>query len=189
MRPVFPTGRIFAAATLLRPVLNEDSGYIKAWLNNPEVMRFWGGLSETVSDEQSRTWVAGYVSAGNQKACLVIEAGGVPVGFILLSCETGDANYRHKVEVDICIGDPSRWNSGLGTDALTALLRWIFTSTDVVRVYLQPRSVNARAVHVYEKVGFKKEGTVRNGEMIDGVLYDCVMMGALRDEWLAEFGR
>jgi len=189
VRPVFPTGRIHGAATSLRPVLTEDARHIRAWLNNPDVMRFWGGMSETVSDEQAASWVAGYIPPGDQEACVVIEACRVPIGFILLACETGDANYRHKVELDICIGEPSRWDSGLGTDALTALLRWLFTSTDIVRVFLQPRAVNTRAVHVYDKVGFKKEGMVRKGEMIDDILYDCVMMGALRDEWLAEFGR
>ncbi len=185
----FKVARVAGNRTVLRPIEPADGSHIERWLNDPVVVPYWGGLSETMSHDEPGRWVGKFVSGlESGVGCVVIEERSVPVGFILMACDADDANYDHIVEIDICIGAPSRWDSGLGTDALTALLRWFFTSTDIVRVFLQPRAANARAVHVYEKVGFRKEGIVRKGAKVDGVLYDCVMMAALRDEWLAVFG-
>jgi len=186
----FKVSRIAGVRTVLRPIKMADVDHMTRWLNDPRVMPYWGGLSETRTRAQTVKWVRRFVTGkGPGLACVVIQEDNTPVGFIEMAYDAGDANYGHKVEVDICIGEPARWDSGLGTDAMTALLRWLFTSTDIVRVFLQPRVVNARAVHVYEKVGFKREGIIKKGEKVDGVLYDCAMMAALRDEWLAEFGR
>ena len=180
--------RILGRKTALRPIASKDTAFIKRWLNDPEVMRYWGGVTETLDDRQAAEWVERFLDPPKGQFALIISAGDTPVGFIEVAWESASVNYGHKAEVDICIGEPSRWGQGLGTDALTALLRWFFTSTDVVRVFLQPRVVNMRAVHVYEKVGFRKEGVLRHGERVDGELSDTVMMAALRGEWLSEFG-
>lgn len=36
------------------------------------------------------------------------------------------------------------------------------------RVFLTPRLINPRAIHVYEKVGFKREGVLRHFEKFEG---------------------
>ena len=174
--------------TSLRPLRDDDAPYIFRWLNNPQVMQYWGGLSETLTEEESHEWIRDHSGGEPGVEAFVIQEKGTPVGFIELSGQPDDANYRHMVELDICIGEPDRWNTGLGTDALKALMRHLFTERGILRIFLQPRVSNARAVRVYEKCGFVKEGVLRDAEMIDGHLQDCVMMAALRDEWLARFG-
>jgi RimJ/RimL family protein N-acetyltransferase len=37
----------------------------------------------------------------------------------------------------------------------------------------------------YQKVGFKLEGRTRGDGLRDGVRYDSLWMGILREEWLA----
>jgi RimJ/RimL family protein N-acetyltransferase len=187
-REIAPSAPLTGAKTVLRRVRREDVQLFVQWLNDPEVMRHWAGLSETLSAQDAKEMVDEFMDSGPGVACLIIEAEGAPVGFIELAGEPDDANYSHKVELDICIGIPARWHQGLGSDALMTLLRWYFTQTGIVRVFLQPRVNNPRAIHVYEKVGFRKEGVLRWGEMTDGVLHDTVMMAAIRDEWLAGFG-
>jgi RimJ/RimL family protein N-acetyltransferase len=172
----------------LRPVRPGDDRLIFKWLNDPEVMRYWAGVTDTVDDAKAAGWVERFLGRDRNIAAAIIEVPPSPIGFIEIGGEPEDANYAHKVELDICIGEPGQWGRGYGSDALITLLRWFFTSTPVRRVFLQPRVVNQRAVHVYEKVGFKREGVLEKGEMIDGELFDNVMMAAIRDEWLSKFG-
>jgi RimJ/RimL family protein N-acetyltransferase len=171
----------------LRPVRPGDDRFIFKWLNDAEVMPYWSGLTATVDAAGAAQWVERFLGRERNLAAAIIEVAASPVGFIEISGEPDDANYAHKVEVDICIGEPGQWNRGYGSDALITLLRWFFTSTPVRRVFLQPRLVNERAVHVYKKVGFRREGVLRKGEMIDGELFDAVMMAAIRDDWLPKF--
>ena len=179
--------RLKGGKVTLRPVERGDARLIKKWLNDPEVMPYWGGVTDTVDDARAAEWVERFLGANPGLAAVIIEVDGAPAGFIEISGEPDEPNYRHKAELDICIGEPARWEQGLGTDALLALLLWFFTETPIVRVFLQPRAVNERAVHVYEKVGFRREGVLRKGEMTDGQLFDTVMMAAIRDEWLSKF--
>lgn len=151
-------------------------------------MPYWSGLDRPVSESDSVKWVERFLGEDVSLHCLVIGTTEHPVGFIELSRYAKDHNYGHLVEIDICIGEPSEWERGYGSAALRALLRWLFTETDLHRAFLQPRISNERAVHVYEKVGFRREGVLRRADYIDGEYHDAVMMAALREEWLAEFG-
>ena len=43
---------------------------------------------------------------------------------------------RHETELGIMIGDRAYWSKGYGTDAVDTLLKYIFTQTNMKRVYL-----------------------------------------------------
>lgn len=87
---------------------------------------------------------------------------------------------RKQCEMGIMIGDRDYWSRGYGTDAVTTLLRHIFTETPVERVYLHTLTGNARAQKAFARSGLKPVGDVRR----DG--YDFLKMEAWRDDWLAE---
>ena len=179
--------KIDGGAVSLRPITHADRPLIYRWLNDPAVMAFWEGTDRPLSEVKSVGWVDQFVGEDASLECLIIETVERPIGFIELSLNPGNHNYGHLVEVDICIGEPSEWERGYGSAALSALLRWLFTATNTRRTFLQPRAENERAVHVYEKVGFRKEGVLRQAEFHHGEYLDGVMMAAIRDEWLAEF--
>ena len=71
---------------------------------------------------------------------------------------------------------------GLGTDAVTLLLRHAFDDLDLRRVQLQVFAHNERAIRCYENAGFQREGTLRAYAYVDGSPRDVVLMGALRHE-------
>lgn len=62
--------------------------------------------------------------------------------------------YRRQAELGIMIGERDYWSQGYGTDAITALLRLIFSTTRLERVYLHTLDWNNRAQQSFKKVGF-----------------------------------
>lgn len=88
-----------------------------------------------------------------------------------------------RVELDILIGDKTKRDKGYGSDALKATLNYAFNVQGAERVFIIPRTINPRAIHVYEKVGFKKEGVLRHHEKFEGKWIDSVMMSVLKDEF------
>lgn len=88
--------------------------------------------------------------------------------------------------VGIGIGEREYWGKGYGTDAMRIMLRYAFTEMNLHRVSLDVFEYNPRAIHSYEKVGFKHEGCARGVLHRAGRRWDLIFMGILRAEWEAQ---
>jgi RimJ/RimL family protein N-acetyltransferase len=68
-----------------------------------------------------------------------------------------------EAEIGLMIGNRSYWDQGYGQDALTTLVDYVFTHTDLKRLYLRTLESNKRAQACFEKSGFSPYVTlVRN---------------------------
>ena len=82
-----------------------------------------------------------------------------------------------EAEVGIMIGDRNYWDKGYGTDAVTALVNYIFRQTNLNRLYLKTLDGNDRAQRCFKKCGFTPYGH-RNR---DGFYF--VLMELHRKQW------
>jgi RimJ/RimL family protein N-acetyltransferase len=85
----------------------------------------------------------------------------------------------------ISIGERDYWSKGYGTDIMRLALQYAFVELNLRRVSLGLHAYNERALKTYQKVGFKLEGRSRGEGFRDGVRFDTLWMGILREEWLA----
>ena len=85
----------------------------------------------------------------------------------------------------IVVGDRSYWGRGYGTDAVRLIVQYGFIELNLRRISLGLHAYNERALKSYEKAGFKFEGRMRGEGWRDGVHYDSLWMGILREEWFA----
>jgi RimJ/RimL family protein N-acetyltransferase len=75
-------------------------------------------------------------------------------------------------------------NSGVGFAFLQALANWAFRETAAHRFWLSTFDSNVRAQRVYEKLGFTRDGVLREAYLgADGRRRDLTMMALLRPEW------
>jgi RimJ/RimL family protein N-acetyltransferase len=84
----------------------------------------------------------------------------------------------------ISIGERDYWGRGYGTDAMRLAVQYAFVELNLRRVSLGLHAYNERALKSYQKVGFTLEGRMRGEGLRDGVRYDSLWMGVLREEWL-----
>ena len=84
---------------------------------------------------------------------------------------------RRETELGIMIGDRAYWSKGYGTDAVDTLLKYIFTETNLKRVYLHTLDWNYRAQKSFGKSGFRQVKRVRKRGL------DFLQMEVLRPEW------
>lgn len=83
----------------------------------------------------------------------------------------------------IGIGDTSSRGKGFGSEALALTMEFGFEELNLHRIQLNVLSYNEPAIKLYEKLGFKKEGTYREFIHRDGKRYDMYLYGILRPEW------
>lgn len=81
-----------------------------------------------------------------------------------------------EAELGITIGDREHWGQGYGSDAVQALVRLLFRSMGLRRVFLHTLDWNTRAQRCFRKAGFEPRGTVwRDGQ-------NFVLMEVRRDQ-------
>jgi RimJ/RimL family protein N-acetyltransferase len=92
---------------------------------------------------------------------------------------------HNEAWLGIFIGEREYWGKGYGTDAMRLVVQYGFTELNLRRISLGLHAFNERALKSYFKVGFQVEGRERGVFLRDGVRYDDLTMGLLREEWLA----
>jgi RimJ/RimL family protein N-acetyltransferase len=85
--------------------------------------------------------------------------------------------------LSLAIGEPEYWGKGYGSEALALALRFAFDELNLHRVELTVFAYNQRAIAMYEKLGFVREGVFRERIHRDGQRHDMYLYGLLRHEW------
>jgi [ribosomal protein S5]-alanine N-acetyltransferase len=80
----------------------------------------------------------------------------------------------------IFLGDAKNRGKGYGTEATVLVTRYAFEMLNLNRVWLYVFEFNKRAIRVYERVGFEKEGLLRQAHFARGRYWNIVVMGVLR---------
>lgn len=100
------------------------------------------------------------------------------------TCGYEEMNWIAKSGVvGIGIHNPENHNKGYGTDAMICLLKFGFDVLNLNRIELWVMEYNERAIHVYEKLGFKKVGKKRQAHFVQGSYHDIIEMDILRKEF------
>ena len=67
--------------------------------------------------------------------------------------------WPHRVSgASIAIGEAKHWGKGYGYEVMQLVLRFAFDELNLHRVQLTVFSYNERAIALYEKLGFHREG-------------------------------
>lgn len=80
----------------------------------------------------------------------------------------------HRAEFGVSV-EKSEWGRGVGSALLQKIIEYAKTH-GIELVSLEVRSDNKRAIHVYEKFGFRKIGTSPAYFKIDGEYFDFDLM-------------
>ncbi len=152
----------------LRPVAAADLPALLAILDEPEVARWWRRTEWERVDERDAVTFA-----------IVVD--GAVAGCIQYTEET-DPDY-FSAAVDIFVGTAAQ-GRGVGPDAMRTLIAWLIDVRGHHRLTVDPAAENARAVHVYEKLGFRPVGVLRRYERVeDGVWRDALLMELLTGDF------
>lgn len=166
----------------LRAVEPSDYLLLARWLNDPDVMVNWGRPGNTLSLQEVEQSERSQAARSNSRKYIIETSDGTPIGQI----DYYDLDWQNRSAwVSIMIGEPEYWSGGYGTDAMRALLGYLFRQLDLQRVALTAHESNVRAQRSYAKNGFVAEGTLRDWAFFDGTWVNGVLMSVLKDEFLA----
>ena len=169
---------------VLRPFAETDAEDIFVLHTDARVLRYWDSPPWTDRSRIERFF------ATTQR--MEEEGTGVRVaidraedGVFLGWCTLTNWNPDFRIaSLGYCLGEAA-WGRGYATEAVRALLGWAYGALDLNRVQAEADTRNAASARVLEKIGFVREGTLREDCIVNGDVSDSWVYGLLRREWQA----
>jgi RimJ/RimL family protein N-acetyltransferase len=163
----------------LRPLERADAPCFVSWLNDADVARFLvPHRPMTLRAEEE--FIDGLGKGDDVVLGIALRDGDGLIG------GTGlhhiDARCR-RASFGILIGAKDEWGKGHGSEATRLMVGYAFETLNLNRVWLHVYEYNARGLRAYEKVGFRREGVLRQDTFRDGRYWDTVAMAILREDW------
>ncbi|MFB7652992.1 MULTISPECIES: GNAT family N-acetyltransferase [unclassified Streptomyces] len=175
--PVLHTARL-----RLRPFSDADADSLFALHSSTHVMRYWDSApwNERARAERFIAMCAKAADEGSGARVAIDRASdGAFVGWCGLT--EWDPDWR-SASLGYCL-DEAMWGHGYATEAAHALLRWAFDTLDLNRVQAETDTRNVASARVLEKMGFMREGTLREQCVVNGEVSDTWVFGLIRREW------
>jgi|GEM_PF-291881 len=145
MTPIFTSNRIDFVH------VSEDlvPNYL-AMINDRENVDRFIGRTEPITAEQDRRWVQKKLAEKAAVFSMAERTTGQFIGNIELM-DMADGQAELGIALTARMQD-----KGFGTEAIPALVRYGMDQLGLSRIYLKAFPFNARAIHVYEKCGFRE---------------------------------
>lgn len=177
-----PTPTLRTARLRLRPFTDADTDPLFALHSSAHVLRYWDAppWSEPARAERFIAACRQMAADGTGTRLAVDRASdGTFIGWCHLSRWNPD--YR-SASMGYCY-DSAAWGHGYATEAGRALLQWAFDTLDLNRVQAETDTRNAASARVLEKLGFVREGTLREDCIVNGEVSDSWVYGLIRRDW------
>ncbi len=157
------------------------------WSSDAEILRWSGGTPTdlTLREFRERLRSDHTIMPTNRRSFFIVTRDGEMIGRI--GCFAIDWTLREG-ELGIVIGERAFWGNGYGRDAVTTLLRHLFSTTLLETINLFTYPDNLRAQHCFAACGFRTVGTARRFSPDLGE-YDGLEMEITRREFLQRAAR
>lgn len=165
----------------LREISADDMSAINAWRAERDVVDALVGSFRHVNGDVDRRWYESYLAtrANNVRLAICLRASGECVGVVyLLKIDW----INRSAEFGIQIGKEGARGHGIGEASTRLMLEHAFSDLNLRRVHLSVLTTNERAVRLYERTGFRREGVLREAVFKCGRYVDLLMMAVLRHE-------
>lgn len=182
------TPTLHTARLRLRPFTEADTDAIYVLMSNASVLRYWDAppWRERTRADRFITRCQQMAQEGNGVRLAIERADdGVFIGWCLLV--EWNPEFR-SAKLGYCFAEQA-WGQGFATEAADALLQWAFDTLDLNRVQSEADTRNRASERVLEKLGFLREGTLREDCIVNGEVSDSSVYGLLRREWQARQSR
>jgi RimJ/RimL family protein N-acetyltransferase len=173
---------LHTARLRLRPFDDADAGDLFRLHSNAYVLRYWDAPPWTAPERAGRFIAAcGQMAQEGTGARLAVDRAGDGKFIGWCSLSRWNPDYR-SASLGYCFSDAA-WGHGYATEAARALLQWAFDTLDLNRVQAEADTRNAASARVLEKLGFVREGMLREDCIVSGDVSDSWVYGLLRREW------
>ena len=172
----------------LRPLELDDMESVYTWMSDIE-FNLLGGWTPVIAVPLSRDtfrpiFEQQFVQFKADQVMLGIKFEDRLVGFVQL---TRIDQRMRRADIGIGIGEKNIRGQGIGKTALRLLLDYAFTVQGLERVSAEVFSYNQHSQNLMERVGFQREGLLRQYSIHRGARQDTYIFSLLKPEFYQKY--
>ena len=176
--PIITTPRL-----VLRWISEDDIDNLYEIFSNSEVMRYWSTVplpNQAAAAELQREIAEGNESEKMFKWGLALRDSNIVIGTTTLFNLNLD---NGRAELGYAMGR-AYWGKGYMNEALKAFVSHAFEVMGLRRLEADVDPRNVASIRTLERLGFQREGFLRERWHVNGEIQDAIFYGLLRREWL-----
>jgi RimJ/RimL family protein N-acetyltransferase len=165
----------------LRAFEPEDYKISIQWRKNPEIWDMLGGMQYFVSEAYEKKWVENVIFNDKDiKLAICLKENDLYIGNVYMT----DFDYINRsCYSHVLIGDKIHWGKGYAYDALKELLAFVFYERGINRITALVLEDNIQSVRLHDKLGYKKDGLLRQSVYKNGEFKNQYIVSILREEF------
>lgn len=175
--------RLDAGRVVLRQLTDADVPALHAIFSDPRVMRYWS--TAPLADPAAAAALLAEIDAGRRADAFyqwgIARADDAVIGTVTLFQLVRE---HRRAEVGYALG-ADHWGRGLASAAVARLVRHAFEDLGLHRLEADTDPRNAASLRLLERLGFVREGLLRERWHVGGEVQDAIVLGLLRRAWRA----
>jgi RimJ/RimL family protein N-acetyltransferase len=180
--PTLETSRL-----VLRHPTPADSADLFAVFSDPEVMRYWSDLPMS-APRDADGYIAQIDAHFHERDLFQWVAEERTTARVVGTCTLLNVSAAHqRAEIGFALGR-QHWGRGLATEMVNTLLSFAFETLALHRLEADVDPRNERSLRLLERLGFEREGYLRERYFVGRERQDTVLLGLLRRAWQAPPG-
>lgn len=157
-----------------------DAPNLAVALSNKKVQdNLRDGLPYPYTEQDGIDFVSAMLSADkNDTFAFAVTIDDKAIGSIGVFCQSNI--HRLTAELGYYIAE-EYWGKGIMTEAVKQICEYVFSMSDIIRIYAEPFAYNTASCRVLEKSGFQYEGTLRKNAVKNGKVLDMKLYSKIRE--------
>lgn len=162
-------------------IKKEDMEHIYRWFSDTEFLKYYDYYPPNPLKKADVDKMFNYYKESGKSKVFAVRKDNLLIGVAGFD----DIIKENQVAtLFIGLGNENERGKGYGRKTMRLLLEYGFENLDFHRIQLNVLEFNDKAIALYEKCGFKKEGIFREFALRDGNRYNLILYGLLRNEWI-----
>lgn len=163
----------------LRALEKEDLPFIHKLNNNVEIMSYWFEEAYKTMTELETSFEKD-ISNPHQRQ-FILNKGSERLGLV----ELVSIDYMNRKAEFTIMMDPAHQGNGYAGIATRLAVDYAFNIFNLHKLYLIVDEVNEKAIHIYKKIGFHEEATLKEEYFVNGSYHNIVIMSMFEDDYKA----
>jgi RimJ/RimL family protein N-acetyltransferase len=171
----------------LRPFEREDFARLIGWVTSADLIQKWAPLvfSYRLNESQLENYIQ--TTEGDKPNRKIFKAVDTKNNAVVAHIELDriDLKNRSATVARVLVKEPALRGQGIGTEMVRKILAIGFDRLDLHRISIGVFDFKKEAIACYEKVGFVKEGYLRESWRVGDEYWSFYIMSMLESEWKA----
>lgn len=146
--------KIVGEKIILREIRESDLELLNKLINDPDINKMTVGSSKKVSMKEQIKWFKSLKSSADVRF-IIANKDDIPLGTCIIN-QIDNNNKSCSIGIKL---DKSSQGKGIGSEAIQLTIPFIFNRLKMHRIFVEILEYNAASIRLFEKNGFKLEGT------------------------------